>query len=191
MRKGLLLFLLSLYSLCAFSQKCERIIICGFDYYVSPICSIDRYRFFPISVSPEDPDQIVITIKDSKEIQSLLSGIKKLKVYEPLLVDTKHILFEKSGIRYTIDIELLIDPIIKSINIAPREYKGFEVNQLNNQLCLILSYKDKWENDLIWVGYHYLDRGKNRYELNDEVIGLLSKYTNIWGKKELPQEFDE
>ena len=35
--KGLLLFLLSLYTFCAFSQKCERIIICGFDCYVSPI----------------------------------------------------------------------------------------------------------------------------------------------------------
>ena len=188
MKKGLIIFLLSLYTFCAFSQKCERIIICGFDCHVSPICSIDRYRFFPKTVGPDNPDHIVITIKDSKEIQSLLSGIKKLKVYETLLVDTKHILFEKSGIRYTIDIELLIDPIIKSINISPREHKGLEVNQLNNQLCLILFYKDKWENDLIWVNNHYLDRGKKRYELNDEVIMLLSKYTNIWGKKEPPQK---
>lgn len=180
MKKSLIIFLLLLYTFCAFSQKCERIIICGYNTYKSPICSIDRYRFFPITEGLEDPDKIVITIKDPKEIQRLLSGINKLKVYENLLVDTKHILLEKSGIRYTIDIELYMDPVIKSIYIAPREYRGIEVNSLNNQLCLILFYQDMWEEDLIWVDGHYLDRGKKRYELNDEVIELLSKYTNIW-----------
>ena len=183
MRQLLSIILLSLFAGCSFCQNYRRITICGYDGFVFRCFDIGRYDLFPIT-NGED-NGIIISIDDREEIKRLIAAIKKLKVCKSLEVDTRHVKYrEKTGTTYTIDIDVLMDPVIKKMYLAPRKAKGFEVNQMDNQLCLILEYYSVIDYDLIWVSYYWLDRGDKRYELNDEVIGLLSKYTNIWDRKD-------
>lgn len=184
MRQLLSIIVLSLFAGCSFCQNYKKITICGYDGFVEcRMADIGRYDLFPITNGKDEG--IIISIDDREEIQSLITAIKKLKVSENLEVDTKHVKYrEKTGTTYTIDIDVLMDPVIKKIYLAPREFNGFEVNPMDNQLCLILEYYSGFDYDLIWVSRFSLDRGKKRYELNEDVIGLLSKYANIWGKKD-------
>ena len=156
----------------------DSVRIIGFQYDLELIAPISRECFWDYVMNMSDTiterkdldsiglisiealDHVDVVVSDGKDVTSLLSMIKDLKVYDKLRFSAMEsckegYYSEKSG----------------KIIWSPQR-------SLDNRLLLIIFRKGRTE--FVWVCPGLVDRGCKRYKLSKKLAKFLSKYTHVF-----------
>lgn len=172
MKKILIIMMLFAFAIKARSESfvdIDSIRIVGCDYFFETTHSIGRYDFIKryLSANLNDceeksyPNFIDFTIKDLKDIKDIIIPLSNLNAIDTLTYSSQEILMKAVYSEMGGNIVYCIDQ-----------------THLDLRLALLIFKKDHVE--FVWIGCTMIEMGKYRYQISNDIIHALSRYTHLF-----------